>query len=78
MVTGSRPDPPVARLTGRRIVEAELGTVTYRLPATAWMLGPKGEVHSGLLAFLADVPLFMSVASALPPVASSARRPSCR
>ena len=67
MLTGRAPDPPVARLTGRRIVEAELGTVTYLLPATAWMLGPKGEVHSGLLAFLADVPLFMSVASALPP-----------
>ena len=66
MLGGRAPRPPVARLTGLHIVEAELGTVTYLLPATAWMLGPKGEVHSGLLAFLADVPLFMSVASALP------------
>jgi uncharacterized protein (TIGR00369 family) len=66
MVSGRAPDPSVARLTGRRLVDADLGTATYLLPATAWMLGPKGEVHSGLLAFLADGALFASVTSALP------------
>jgi uncharacterized protein (TIGR00369 family) len=66
MVSGRAPDPSVARLTGRRIVSADVGTVTYLLPATAWMLGPKGEVHSGLLAFLADGALFASVVSVLP------------
>ena len=66
MVSGQAPEPSVARLTGRRIVSDELGTATYLLPATAWMLGPKGEVRSGLLAFLADGALFASVVSVLP------------
>jgi uncharacterized protein (TIGR00369 family) len=66
LVTGRAPAPPVARLTGRRIVDASFGSATYALPATGWMLGPKGVVHSGVLAFLADASLIATVVSALP------------
>ena len=64
---GRSPRPPIARLTGRRLVAAEKGVVTYALPVTDWLLGPKGRVHPGVLAFLAGAPLFGAVQSALPP-----------
>jgi uncharacterized protein (TIGR00369 family) len=63
---GRAPAPPVARLTGRRIIDASFGSATYTLPATDWMLGAKGVVHSGVLALLADGALFAAVVSALP------------
>ena len=66
LLDGRAPAPPVARLTGRRIVEASSCSVTYALPATDGVLGPKGLVHSGLLAFLAHGPLIATSVSALP------------
>jgi uncharacterized protein (TIGR00369 family) len=66
LLDGRAPAPPVARLTGRRIVDASFGSVTYALPATDWVLGPKGVVHAGVLAFLADGALIATVVSALP------------
>ena len=69
------PEPPVARLTGRRIVDASLGSATYTLPAPDWMLGPRG-VHSGVLAVLADGALIGSVISGFPPVFSSHTHPT--
>ena len=63
---GRAPAPSVARLMGRRIVDASVGSATYALPATDWLLGPKGVVHSGVLALLADGALFAAVVSALP------------
>lgn len=65
-LAGRAPAPPVARLTGRRIIEASVGSATYALSATDWMLGPKGFVHPGVLAFLGDAPLIATVISALP------------
>lgn len=56
----------MARLTGRRIVAASSGSVTLALAATDWMLGPKGFVHSGALALLADGALVAAVVSGLP------------
>lgn len=64
---GRVPAPPVARLTGRRIVGASRGSATYALPATGWMLGPSGFVHSGALALLADGALVAAVISGLGP-----------
>jgi uncharacterized protein (TIGR00369 family) len=66
LLAGRAPAPPVARLTGRRIVDASVGSVTYALQATDWMLGPKGEVHTGVLALLADGSLIATVVSGLP------------
>jgi uncharacterized protein (TIGR00369 family) len=67
---GRSPRPPIARLTGRRLVAVEPGALTYVLPVTAWLLGPKGRVHPGVLAFLAGAPLFGAVQSSLPPLTS--------
>jgi len=66
LLAGRAPAPPVARLTGRRIIDASFGSATYALRATDWMLGPKGIVHPGVLAFLADGSLIATVVSALP------------
>ena len=66
LLAGRAPAPPVARLTGRRILDASVGSVTCALQATDWMLGAKGVVHSGVLAFLADGSLIATVVSALP------------
>ncbi len=66
-IDGRSPAPPVARLTGRRLVEAEEGRVVYSLPVSGWLVGPKGTLHPGVLAFLADAPLLAAVISALPP-----------
>ena len=66
-LAGETPAPPVARLTGRRIVAAGHRIATYALPATPWMLGPKGLVHAGVLAMLGDGALVAAVVSGLPP-----------
>ena len=65
-LSGESPLPPVARLTGRRLLSVVPGRVSYELPASAWFAGPNGLLHSGLLVFLADAPLFAAVQSALP------------
>jgi uncharacterized protein (TIGR00369 family) len=65
-LAGRAPAPPVARLTGRRILDASVGSATYALRATGWMLGPKGVVHPGVLAFLADGASIAAVVSTLP------------
>jgi uncharacterized protein (TIGR00369 family) len=36
LLTGRAPAPPLARLTGRRIIDASVGSATYALPATDW------------------------------------------
>jgi uncharacterized protein (TIGR00369 family) len=65
-LAGRAPAPSIARLTGRRIIDAWFGSATYALHATDWMAGPKGVVHPGVLALLADGSLFATVVSALP------------
>ena len=57
---------PVGRLTGLRLTSVGAGSCTFVMPATAWLFGPKGRVHTGMLAFLADAPLASAVFSALP------------
>jgi uncharacterized protein (TIGR00369 family) len=54
---GRSADPPVARLTGRRLLEADEGRVVYGLPVTGWLVGPKGTLHPGVLAFLGTAAL---------------------
>lgn len=65
-LAGHAPAPPIARLTGRRIVAASVGSASYVLPASHWTAGPNGKVHSGVLAVVADGALIASVMSALP------------
>jgi uncharacterized protein (TIGR00369 family) len=68
---GRSPSPPIARLTGRRLAEADEGRVVYSLPVTGWLVGPKGTLHPGVLAFLADAPLLAAIHSTLPPATPS-------
>ncbi len=63
---GRRPAPPIARLTGRRIVDADVGRATFALPATGWLVGPKGRVLNSALVFLAHAPSWVAVLSSLP------------
>jgi acyl-coenzyme A thioesterase PaaI-like protein len=65
-LTGDSPAPPLARLTGRRLIAVDVGAATFALPISPWTLGPKGRVHKGVLAFLGGAPLFGAVQSALP------------
>jgi uncharacterized protein (TIGR00369 family) len=64
---GRSPLPPVARLTGRRLVAAERGRAVYELPVSEWLVGPKGTAHPGVLAFLADAPLLAVIQTVLGP-----------
>lgn len=58
--------PPVAHFSGRRLVSADPGRVVFTLPKVGWYLSPKGAIHPGVLAFLADAPLTAAIQSMLP------------
>lgn len=58
--------PPVAHFSGRRLVSADPGRVVFSLPKVGWYLSPKGAIHPGVLAFLADAPLTGAIQSMLP------------
>jgi len=62
----SKNAPPISRLTGLRLTSVGAGTCTFVMPASEWFLGPKGRIHTGMLAFLADEPLALAILSALP------------
>lgn len=66
MLTGGTPAAPISRLTGLRLTSVGAGTTTWAMPATEWLLGPKGRIHTGMLAFLSDAPLGSVIASSLP------------
>ncbi|MCA1833523.1 MAG: PaaI family thioesterase [Actinomycetota bacterium] len=59
--------PPISRLTGLRLTSVGAGSATYAMPASDWLLGPKGFLHAGMLAFLADAPLGSAIITTLPP-----------
>jgi uncharacterized protein (TIGR00369 family) len=54
------------RLTGMELTEVGLGTATFSMPATRWLLSAQGLISIGTLAILADAPLGCAVQSALP------------
>lgn len=69
---GGAPRPPVAHLSGRRLVALEEGRAELAIPASDWFWGPKGRVDSGMYAFLADMAHFYAVLSTLPAGATCA------
>jgi uncharacterized protein (TIGR00369 family) len=69
---GRAPRPPIGQLTGMKPTEVGLGTSTFSMPASGWLLGPQGLISVGTLAILADGPLGCAVQSALPPATAYA------
>ena len=65
-LTGDAPFPPIGRLTGMGPTEVGLGSATFTMPASRWLLSPQGLISVGTLAILADGPLGCAVQSALP------------
>ncbi len=59
--------PPLARLTGMDFVEVTDDSVLFTLQPSGWLAGPKGSLHPGMLAWLADSPLAAAVQQVLPP-----------
>ncbi len=60
------PRPPISHLIGMVPTEVGLGTTTFSMPASRWLLSPQGLISIGALAMLADGPLGCAVQSALP------------
>ncbi|MFL5906121.1 MAG: PaaI family thioesterase, partial [Solirubrobacterales bacterium] len=72
LIDGAGPRPPISYLTGMGPTEVGLGTSTFTMPATRWLLSPQGLISVGTLAILADGPLGCAVQSALPPMTAYA------
>lgn len=61
------PPPPIHHLTGLVPTQAGVGTCTFTMPASPWLLTPAGYFAAGAIAFLADAPLGGAVLTSLPP-----------
>ena len=51
---GTMSPPPVARLLGFELVEAEFGRALFALEPAEWMYNPIGSVHGGIAATMLD------------------------
>jgi uncharacterized protein (TIGR00369 family) len=51
---GTMPAPPIARMLGFEIVEAEEGRAVFAMDPAEWMYNPIGTVHGGIAATLLD------------------------
>jgi uncharacterized protein (TIGR00369 family) len=54
IIAGTLPPPPIARLLGFTIVEAERGRAVFAMEPSEWMFNPIGSVHGGIAATLLD------------------------
>ena len=63
---GRSPQPPIHHWSGRRLVALQHGEASIAVPASGWFCGPKGRLHSGILAFLLDKTHLYAVVSTLP------------
>jgi uncharacterized protein (TIGR00369 family) len=61
------PAPPLARLTGLRIVEVEIGSVVFEMPLTGWLRSPQGAISIGPMTIPADAALALAILSTLAP-----------
>lgn len=66
-LNGFTPRPPISRLTGLRMVEVGMGSVTFAMPASPWFQSAAGIFLGGISAFAADAPLGTAIFSSLPP-----------
>ena len=66
-LSGRTPAPPLARLTGMRLVEIGDGTATFEMPITDWLRTPQGSVSIGPLTIPADGAVACAILTLLPP-----------
>jgi uncharacterized protein (TIGR00369 family) len=67
MIRGELPAPPVARLVGLRLTEADGERVAMELDADERHTNPMGTVHGGILCDLADAAMGMCFFAGLAP-----------
>ena len=67
ITSGKVPLPPIHFLTGMRPTEVGVGSSTFVMPLTGWLLTPQGLMTAGEIAILADGPLGCAIQTVLPP-----------
>jgi uncharacterized protein (TIGR00369 family) len=65
LLSGKLPQPPVAKLIGFDIVEAERGRTVFEMEAGPQHANPMGTMHGGILCDIADAAMGTSFASTL-------------
>jgi uncharacterized protein (TIGR00369 family) len=65
MIRGEIPAPPVARLVGFNVVEAEPGRAVVAFEAGPQHANPMGTLHGGILCDIADAAMGLAYASTL-------------
>jgi uncharacterized protein (TIGR00369 family) len=70
MIRGEVPPPPVARLIGLELLEAEKDRALFRLVADERHWNPMGTLHGGILCDLADAAMGCAMATTLEPAQS--------
>jgi uncharacterized protein (TIGR00369 family) len=58
--------PPISFLTGVRLTDVGVGSATFVLPITDWLLAPQGAVTVGVVAILADAALGCAIQTTSP------------
>lgn len=66
LVNERLPRPPISYLTGMWLTEVGVGTASFTMPISNWLLTPQGVATGGEVAMLADGPLGCAVHSGLP------------
>lgn len=66
ITSGKVPLPPIHYLTGMRPTEVGVGSATFVMPLTGWLLTPQGLMTAGEIAILADGPLGCAIQTVLP------------
>ncbi len=61
------PRPPISHLTGMDFTEVGVGSASFTMPVSDWLLPPQGLIAAGALAMLADGSLGCAVQTGLPP-----------
>jgi len=66
ILSGELPRPPLGRLIGARLREAEEGSAIVAMPATGWLCPPAPTLYGGALALFADISLANALLTTLP------------
>lgn len=65
MLRGEVPPPPVGRLLGLELIQAESGRCVFRLPVDERFANPMGTLHGGIVCDIADAALGTAFATTL-------------